>query len=370
MLKKLTFALSGIVAITSYAQNNYIWGLNSWQYFNYHHSTVTGTGITDSFALENKIYQVSKNSTYIEGKRHEYYDHIITFDRMGRSIIQMGSSDTGSGKRITWLRQRNFNGSGLMDQNIYNPGNRYAYSQFFEFNDSGKVITGTYFDSKNRFSGKTQVTYNEKGKQSNVVQRGKKNKVLHSYTYYYYPDGQIKQTVLSGRKGKIIRVTDYSCDETGKTTKKMKDTARVCSVKSYLPDGSIITTTQSFNYRGVPYKTVEIRNAANLLLEYDLYIGIKEELHYTNLYTYNGAARVKYEFKDFSKKRHFYSETTEYDMKGRIIKNESVKMVSRSGKETWRREYEYNEKGMIMQEKAYKNGTLKSEALFRYTYYK
>lgn len=371
-MKKTLLFLSLIVNIVlAKAQSRYTFDNYGWSNILYHANlNKPNFSSIDSFALANKIYQIKKSHTYFSKKgKPSYSSELINFDSKGRSNVRVSSDDTGYKQSIYLIAHRNYNTEGTLISSDYK--SKYiARTEFYDYNDSNKIIKSTYFDKKNKYSGQTKITYNDKGKESNVTYLNDKNKLRRAYDYYYYPNGQLKQTVLKDNKGKVKRVTDYSCDDLGKSVQKLKDTAKICSIKSYLPNGSIVTTTNGFNYKGKPYKTVEIQDSLHQILKYELYLGVNEELQYSTSYSYSNGKLIKTELHNQSNKKRPYVRITENDQAGRIIKDEFTYQLSKSKNEKWTNKYIYNNAGMITLEQSFKNGHLISESRFSYTFHK
>lgn len=356
---------------TGVAQSKYSFDNNGWNNILYHANlNKPNYSQIDSFALSNKIYQINKSITYFSKRgKASYSKEIIDFDTKGRSYIRVKSSDTGYKQHIYLMANRNYNSVGQL-QSSYFSSHHFTRTEFYEYNDSNKIIKSTYYNQKNKFSGRTCISYNAMGKESNVTYFNNKNKTGRAYEYYYHGNGQLKQTVLKDRKGKVKLVTDYTCDDIGKKVEKLKDTAKVCSIKSYLPNGQIITTTNGFNYNGKPYKTIEIQDSFHQILKYEVYIGLKEELLYSISYTYTNGRLTKTEVRNQYNTKKPFTRITENDQNGRIIKDETTYQITKSKQNIWKNTFTYNSNGLLTKEQSYKNGQLFSETYFTYNYYK
>jgi len=232
-----------------------------------------------------------------------------------------------------------------------------------------QIVRTRYFNNKTKYGGQTLISYNENGKETTVTYLNKKDQLFRQYEYYYHSNGQLKQTVLKKKKGKVVLVTDYACDETGKPVAKIKDTAKICSVKSYLPNGDIVSTTHGFNSLGKPYKTVEIRDSLNQLLQYDVYVGPKETFLYGSVYSYANGKLIKTELKNAYNPKRTFTRIMENDQNGRITKDETAYRISKTKQDVWKNSFKYNTAGLIILEQTFKNDQLYSETIYSYQYH-
>jgi hypothetical protein len=90
----------------------------------------------------------------------------------------------------------------------------------------------------------------------------------------------MQHSALYDKNGKLIRYWDYNCNDEGKVSKSNSDTLKICTEKKYLADGTVISTTNSFNYKGEPIKYVEHHNAQKQLVRYYIYQGKNDVLTY------------------------------------------------------------------------------------------
>ncbi len=355
----------------SQAQIKYSFDNYGWNNILYHaNNTNPNFSNIDSFALSNKIYQIMRSNTYFSKRgKASYTTEVCNFDTKGRSHQRITTNDTGKKQSIYLIAYRNYDATGLLESSYYN-SRYFKRTEFYEYNDSNKIIKSTYYNHKAKFSGRTLIAYNTFGKESSVVYFNKKNKVGRSYDYYYSSNGTIKQTVLKNKKGKIKLVTDYNCDDAGKTLQKLKDTAKICSIKTYLPNGNIITTTHGFNYNGKPYKSVEIKDSQNQILKYEVYLGIKETILYSTTYTYANGKLIKTELQNNYNPKRPFTRLTENDQNGLIIKDEILYKISKNKQNIWKNTFVYDSKGKITKSQSFKNGLLYKETIYSYIFHK
>ncbi len=370
-MKKLLLSLLLVIVFTKgHSQIKYSFDNYGWNNILYHaNPSKPNNSHIDSFAIANKIYQINKRIVYYSTKgKASYSSEIIDYDTKGRSYLRLKYSDTGLKQKIYLMANRNYDEQGLLQSSYYRSP-FFTRTEFYEYNDSNKIIKSAYFNDKNKFSGQTNIAYNALGKESNVSYFNHKQQLASAYEYYYHGNGQLKQTVLRGKKGKVKQVTDYTCDDIGKKVQKLKDTAKICSIKSYLPNGHIVTTTNGFNYNGKPYKTVDIQDSTHHLLKYEVYLGLKEEFLYGTTYTYSNGHLIKTELNNNYNPKKPYQRITEYNEGGRIIKDESTYQISKTKQNVWKNTFTYNLQGLLTMEQSFKNGKLYSETKFTYKYY-
>ena len=370
-MKKLLLSLTLLIVFTKgHSQIKYSYDNYGWNNILYHaHLGKPNYSYNDSFAIANKIYQISKSTVYYSTKgKASYSREIIDYDTKGRSYLRLKYADTGLKQKIYLMANRNYDEQGLLQSSYYRSP-FITRSEFYEYYDSNKITKSTYFNHKSKYSGQTNIAYNALGKESNVSYFNHKQHLASAYEYYYHGNGQLKQTVLMDKKGKVKQVTDYTCDDIGKKVQKLKDTARICSIKSYLPNGHIVTTTNGFNYIGKPYKTLDIHDSLHQLLKYEVYLGIKEEFLYGTTYTYSNGHLIKNELNNHYNHKKPYQRITEYNEVGRVTKDESTYQISNSKQNIWKNTFTYNPNGLLTIEQSFKNGKLYSETKYTYKYY-
>ncbi len=321
----------------------------------------------DSFALSRHIRKIELSVTTFNDKHSRKFTYLNKdiFDRNGRVIEQMNLEDTGRKQKIGKSNTRTFNEDGNITYASYFSYGR-NYFKMFEYNDSLQLIKQLYYNDKGVYS-IVETAYDAGNLYNSRVYRNKKGKITYRYHYYYYPNKQFRQIVLSDKKGKIQKVWDYSCDETGKGLKKLKDTAKICTLKSYLPDGTVVTTTQSFDFSGKPWKTIQHADVNGKTTKYQYYLGKEEKLtqEYVNTYVGN---------KQESRMEHYYGShrsykrEIKYDTSGRIV-SEIYTVSHKSKKKVYKTNYVYNEQGLMTERNTFVNDRLKTNEKYRYEFY-
>lgn len=324
----------------------------------------------DSFALVRGIEKVELKSIYYTSKVKPKFTSYTTghFDKQGRLTEMTVKDDSGFRQSIAELNQRTFDQRGNM---VSSRSYYYGQSNFMElhYNDSNNLVKETYYDKKHIRSS-IEKAYNDQNLMSTASYKNKKGRVRKMYSYSYYPDKKLKQVILRNKKGKISAVWDYTCDFSGKEVKKLGDTSKVCTLKSYLPDGTIITTTQSFTSAGVPWKTVVQTDSQGRNVKYEYYRGKTMHLVYVDENIYSGKSVVKSTSSYYKKGKLYWSQTKEYDARGAITAD--IFKYYKHGKayKSYKSEYLYDKSGLLVYKKQYLNDRLKYMQNFSYSFYK
>jgi hypothetical protein len=369
MTKKLYLTLLGLISLPLFSQsyNRYDYSFYSKSYHVERTYVYKDDGV-DSFALSRQIKKIELVTTTYNDKHSRGFVSVNkdVFDRNGRLIEQVNMEDTGKKQWIRRINTRSFNEYGKVasSNHFY-----YGRNQFrmFEYNDSHQLVRQVNYNRKGIYS-IVENTYGIGNLYNTTLYRDKKGRVTSMYRYFYYPNKQMKQIVWIGKKGKVKRVWDYTCDETGKSLKNLKDTSKICSIKSYLPDGVVVTTTQSFNSFGEPWKTIHHIDSNGRTIKYQHYEGKEEKLVYEFQNKYNGRrleSRSDYSF--YNKKT--YRKDIVYDTSGRIVSELSTHYRKESKKKTYKTTYVYNEQGLITEKNIFVDGLLKTREKFTYEFY-
>jgi hypothetical protein len=235
------------------------------------------TPLKDSVVLAKGISELKMTETRIHKGKTSTTLHNIQYNKEAVNIFEARFYDTLKLSKI-----RSINGNLLnQNNNIGNFNLWYKYNQFkyTTYNNQNQVEWTYYFNPK----GKNFSTYHYQYADS-LCQRldyYKKNQKLKSYYLYSYaPNKKMQHSALYDKNGKLIRYWDYNCDDEGKVSKSNSDTLKICTEKKYLADGTVISTTNSFNYKGEPIKYVEHHNAQKQLVRYYIYQGKNDVLTY------------------------------------------------------------------------------------------
>ena len=319
----------------------------------------------DSYALKLNLKSIHLHS-YSKFNKKKFYKEEMNFDNKGRAILYFSYNDTLKSKIVTKI-------STVFDENnnviseSYKSSN-YGFIRNNVYNDSNLLIEKNAFDTKYRRTSRQVLTYQSNKKINSINYFNSKNRLTSNYQYTYYPDGKLKQTVWKWKNK--TKVWDYTCDETGKIVDKPKDTIKVCTTKSYLSDGKIVSTTQGFTWNGKPYKFVSISDTFNNVIETSYYETIKEELIYRDFNTYVGKIQVNHVYESYSKGKLAYKVETTKDLKGRVLKLASQTFSNAKPKALYSTLYHYQNNGLIAKKIYLKNQLEYKNCTYHYNFYK
>ena len=319
----------------------------------------------DSYALRLGIKQYNVFSTHY-GKKGKVSKDLssVYFNKNGTKAKDINYNDTHKTK-IIYIHENRYNEKNLFTEYINTYGDD-SYRTINYYNDSNKISEQYYYNDDNILSTKSTYIYNGDGKITENIGTNKKQEVLYKYLYTY-KNNELKQAKLLDKKGKIKRVWNYNCDGAGIVLKKAEDTSKICTTKTYLPDGSIMATTQGYDWQKKPYKMIIITNTQNKLIEYKYLKGINDQLINQDLYNYNKDGKLLELKKLYFIKSKIHSTTTKtFDTQGRIT---SDSRSYKKSKITNSYSYAYNAQGLITEKKLIKNGVLKVVSNFSYLYY-
>ncbi len=322
--------------------------------------------VVDSYALKLNIKSIHLEIK--EGqKKPKYYSQEMHFDNNGRANVFYSYNDTFKSKILIKLTSTFDEKNNLINE-MYDDG-FYGFTAILKYNDSNFLAERTVYNTKDKLSNKGVYTYNSNGKLSSIYFYYSKNKMMSNYQYTYYPDGKLKQSVFNYKKNKT-KVWDYSCDETGKVVEKPKDTIKICTTKSYLSDGKIVSTTLGYTWDGKPYKYVSISDTLKNVIEVSYYETVKEELGYREFYSYIGKVQVNRVYESYSKGKITYKTETTKDLKGRVLKSASQSFSNAKPKALYSTLYQYQDNGLIAKKIYLKNNSEYKHCSYQYNFYK
>ena len=326
--------------------------------------------LVDSFALNTKIASVEFTRTYYRKKGTKTFTSHTTgrFDRQGHVVEITRVGDTGRKQHIQESRFRVFDERGNLvssQETFYGS----MYSREYRYNDTDQLIKELHYNKKKIYT-IADYTYNDLNQISSLTYKKGNGKATRGYIYLYYPDKKLRQVIYTGKKGRTIRVSDYSCDDAGKEVKSTKDTTQICTVKSYQPDGVVITTMQALGSKGTPWKSVTYTDSLKRLLKYEYYNGKRLERLYTeeNMYSGNRILKRNTSFRSTST---FWNKTTEYDANGRItLETNNWYGRNNKKKKAYTSSYVYNSEGLVTSKTTHLNGRLKTTEVYAYGFYR
>jgi hypothetical protein len=366
--QKILLALICLIKSPLFSQNYSFYETDFFtQKYHVEKTYVYSDDFVDSFALSNRLKKIEiEKKSYNKRQAVSYTTKAHVFDVNGRLIEHVTRKDTGKKQKISITGTRIFNEFGKVESsNHFFYGD--IYFKLFKYNDAQQVVKECSYDRKGIYS--VVDTHYDTGNLSDMTTyKNKKGRVLSVYRYMYYPNRQFKQIVLSDRKGKIKKVWDYSCDETGKSLKKLKDTAKICTLKSYLPDGTTVTTMQSFDFYGKPWKMIKHTDSNGRTLQHEYYAGKEERLINAYTYRYQGHQLAQSSQYNFYDKKHHKKELL-YDTAGRITSEINTVYRRQSRVKTYQTNYVYNALGLITEKTVSMDGRLSTIETFRYEFY-
>ena len=321
--------------------------------------------VVDSYALKLNIKSIHLEIK--EGQiKPKYFSQEMHFDNNGRAHIFYSYKDTFKSEILTKLTSVFDENDNLINEIYYD--NSYGFTAVSSYNDSNLLINRLVYNKKNKLSNKRLHTYDLKGKLQSIHFYNSKNKQISSYQYSYFPDGKLKQSVYTYKNK--TKVWDYTCDETGKVVEKPKDTIKICTTKSYLSDGKIVSTTQGYTWNGKPYKYVSISDSFNNEIEVSYFEDFKEELIYRVFYSYTGKVQVSRVYESYSKGKLAYKVETTKDLKGRVLKLASQTFSNAKPKALYSTLYHYQNNGLIAKKIYLKNQLEYKHCTYHYNFYK
>lgn len=329
--------------------------------------------VSDSTIKANRIYELQIAETHISNKgKISTLKWIYHYDRQGGTTFYGVVDDTLKSKRLilsesTSLPQGGQFGRGQASAHSWGQSN---YLYLYEYNDKEQITSSHTFNDKGKGRSSSQYTYNDSHLLVKLQYFNSRHKLTQYYAYEYASNKKMKHSALYKGNGKLIRYWDYNCDDAGAMSHKVKDTLKICTSKEYLPDGTIITTTNSFNFNGTPVKYVEYRNAQERVIKSLRYHGKNEILTYKMLSDYAGTRLVKkYTWYASDKGKPSYSSAINYDIDGRMTAQTDTSFNNKKTN-VWTYKFNYGTNGLLKDKKGFYNGRLSMDAHFRYWYYR
>lgn len=326
----------------------------------------TNTLLKDSVILAHGISELLTTETAIYKKRVNTYLTIYQFNRAAQPTFEARFLDT-----LKLSRVKRVNTNTYIEKNssaAYYRWNDYSQLKVVTYNHQQQVEHLTYFDDKGKNSGSYHYTY-----QDSLCMRldnySKKHRLSTYYQYTYSNNKKIKSSALYSKKGKLIRFWDYACDDEGKLSQSKSDTFKICTEKSYLADGSIVSTTNSFDYMGNPIKYVEYRNNQNQLTQYLIYRGKNDLLTYCVKNTFIGAKlSSQYIWNADKKGKAMSAFRYSYNVQGSLL-SQSDSFFNGQKTEINTYQFTYNSLGLLSSKKAYNTkGKLFNTVNYRYKF--
>jgi hypothetical protein len=320
-------------------------------------SVVLAKGISELNMTETRIYK-GKTSTIL---------HTIQYNRQATNIYEARFEDTIKLSKIKSIYNNVYNdGKNIANSNVWY---KYDQNKYSTFNALNQLEWTYYFDQ----NGKNFSAYHYQYADSLCLRLDcyKKNQKLKSYYLYSYaPNKKMQHSALYDRNDKLIRYWDYNCDDEGTVSKTKSDTLKICTEKKYMADGTVISTTNSFDYKGDPIKYVEYHNAQKQLIRYFIYRGKDDLLTYQvkNSFIGNKLA-TQYIWNADKKGKALSSFNYSYNAQGSLL-SQRDSFFNGSKLKTNTYKFTYNSNDLLSSKSGYDhNGKLFSMVNYRYKYF-
>ena len=322
----------------------------------------------DSILKANQVKQITTNEVHIYKGKSTTFKEIKHINKDGICVMSAKLKDT---LKMLYLSEFNMISLNYSKKNYFNTNFNKFYKhneyRISELSDDNKLVRISHFNKKGKLT--YAINYEYKDSVFNRVNYiNKKGKLSGYYLYEYGPNKKLKTSSQYNAKGKLIRLWDYSCNDEGSKINKAKDTFKICSNKTYLPDGVIITTTNTFTSDGKPIKNVEYTNANNKVIKYFKYYGANEILFYKqeNLFV-NNQLKNSYAYYATYKGEHYRSTVKKFNENNQIVSQTDSTFRKKLGIISY--QFEYNKKGLIESQKRYNNGAIRNIEMYKYQYY-
>ncbi len=322
----------------------------------------------DSILKANQVKQITNKIVYIYKGKSTTSKEINHINKDGICIMSARLEDT---LKMLYLSEFNMKSLNYSKMNYFNTNFNKFYKRneyrLSELTDDNKLEKLSYYNKKGKLTYAIHYEYKDSiFKRVNYI--NKKGKLNKYYLYDYGPNKKLKTSSQYNAKGKLIRLWDYSCNDEGSKINKAKDTFKICSNKTYLPDGVIITTTNTFTSDGKPLKNVEYTDANNKVIKHLRYFGANEILYYKqeNLFVNNQLKNSYVYFASF-KGKHYKSTVKKYNENNQIVSQTDSTFEKKPRIITY--QFEYNKNGLIETQRKYNNGVLCNLQMFKYQYY-
>lgn len=336
------------------------------QYFRQNQITYSSP-MHDSLVRKAGIAEITETYVYIPKKgKHYTSKKLYQYDQNGHPTFQCTIVDTLKMKSIKASTAVNHTTSG-------NNGSSKVWR--FENKQSTSILI---YDASERVS--EYYIYNNRGNLSRIqkvyykdsaisrINTYNKKSNLQSYYLYEYNGKKLKSTGLYNKHSKLIRFWNYNCDDAG-TMQKQKDTTTYCTSKTYLYDGSSISTTNFFDEKGVPIKSVYYLDSHGKTTKFLYYYGKNEALLYYETRTYINHQEATLFSKSFTKNgKAYYSSSKVFDAKHQVISHLDSGWYTKKPFNT-KKTYTYNDAGLLTKVITYKADKISNIQQYRYRYF-
>lgn len=322
--------------------------------------------MSDSAIRAHGISEVNIMLTKARKKSAYHYRRVLYYDEYGHNVFQASIYDTLKQNRIWHATTVLYTGTGnRSSMSVYLEG-RDAGSRITDHNAEGRYTANRFYGRRGNLTRSTEYTYED----SMLVKMSMYNRRHRLQSYYVYTCQNRKtlSSALYDRKGRLKRYWDYTCDDAGASFSKSPDTLKICTVKSYRADGSVVTTTHSFDFSGAPVRHISITDSMNRLIQYVYVYGLNEVTGYRHDYSYTGS-RLSGEYILYADKKgkRLFASRKKYDLNGRLeTQNDSDFRSPKPKMESFA--FTYNEKGLLSSKTGTCNGKFCSSEYYTYRF--
>lgn len=212
-----------------------------------------------------------------------------------------------------------------------------------------------------QLKGRYTLAYNSDGEiAQNKLETGRKLKKHYILRHTFNKDNQRTETVYV-RNGKVTRRWKYDCKPEGELVDldKKEELSSQCKYNEEFADGSYAVHRRTIE-KGEQYLHISTFTKDSVFVSHEQY------LNDTILVRRSIVDENRVQFEQFKKGKFTHGFIREKDDQGRILKHTSYNGAKR--KESYSREYVYNEKGLVIETRFFRNGKETSLKRISYTY--
>lgn len=278
---------------------------------------------------------------YKKGKiKHTGNYYQLKYDAKGQLVRSEDYSRRGKLTSVT-ITEYDDSGNTVQQTNL-SPKGRPWSRRTYKYEGNLLKSTDHFVHGNGRHKSHTDYAYDthERLRESTRI-KPKSDKIEARYVCTYHEDGSKKRVERFNKKGKMVSVTDYACDQSGKTASAQKaQELVVCERFESDANGETIKVVEAFIGR---------KDAHRQICKYN------ERGHLLELINYDEAGNA------------LAQSNFGYDDKGNLLSSE---YRNEEGKVKFHSEYERNEKGLTTQETAQDGkGSLLYKNHYDYSYY-
>ncbi|MBN2668189.1 MAG: hypothetical protein JXR60_03070 [Bacteroidales bacterium] len=308
--------------------------------------------------------------------------HIKMVDRTGYKMRKNGQRKVQNYRQISQYDQKgyllqkqkfgkkkekrsysySYNDAGLFTNYMELVRGSKIFAEQFEY-DQNNNLTEYQFFINNEFKSKVTARYNDTIIVEQAYYRNNPTEIRSNWEYEYYFDNQKKETRFFF-KNELRHKWTFSCDEEGKDIIK-KGESQICELKQYNADSTYVVIKRTYGKKGRISKQRSTFDKFNRLILQE-YENVKGKITYKHQYFYNDKNLLIKEL-SFKRGKHsnevLWGNESEYTPEGHLAKRTRI----RNGKVKSTSIYERNDKGQIISEQYFnKNGEQVSRTTYEY----